>query len=125
MKSSYLFSWKVQQIQRTCLQYLIEQILSYKTLFFNVVTTISNAFLPVINKSLRATPVKICVSGGDPLFHSCCHSIITRKLLPMKSIFHPDLHCTVTASPCVLCAVLDITVQKGHKLLVCKVGLQR
>jgi len=31
----------------------IEQTLSYKTLFFNVDTTISSAFLPAMNKSLH------------------------------------------------------------------------
>ena len=33
---------------------LIEQIISHKTLFLNIVTTISYAFLPVMNKSLHA-----------------------------------------------------------------------
>ena len=39
--------------------YLIEQVLSDKTLFFNTVTTISYALSPVINKSLQVL-VKIC-----------------------------------------------------------------
>ena len=34
--------------------YLIEQILSYKTLFFDVVTTIGYALSPAMNKSLHA-----------------------------------------------------------------------
>ena len=33
-----------------------------KPLFFNIVTTISYAFLPVMNTSLHATLVKICMS---------------------------------------------------------------
>ena len=37
---------------------MIEYILSYKTLFFNRVTTISCMFLPVMNKSLHAALVK-------------------------------------------------------------------
>ena len=41
INASYLFPWKLQQIQRAQWLYLIEQILSYKTLFFNIVTTIS------------------------------------------------------------------------------------
>jgi len=39
--ASYLFPWKLQQMQRAQYHYLIEQILSYKTLVFNKVTTIS------------------------------------------------------------------------------------
>jgi len=31
---------------------------------------------------------KICTSGRDPLFHSCCDSIFPRKMLPMQSVFH-------------------------------------
>jgi len=70
----YLFPWKLQQ--RAQLQYLMEQIFTYKTLFFNLITTTSYAFLPVMNKSLHATLVKICTSKGDPLFHSCCDGVI-------------------------------------------------
>ena len=34
--------------------------------------------------------IKICTSGGDPLFHSCYDSILARKILPTQSIsiFH-------------------------------------
>ena len=46
---------------------MIEQILSYRTLVFNTVTTISYAFLPAMNKSLRAVLVRICTSGGNPV----------------------------------------------------------
>ena len=49
--------------------YLIEQILSYRVLFFNVVTMASYAFSPVMNKSLHAVLIKIC-SRGDPLLLS-------------------------------------------------------
>ena len=81
---SYLFPWKLQQ--RTKLHYLIEQILSYKTLFFNIVTTNSYAFSPAKKKSLHATLVVICTSGGDPLFHNCYDSVVAKKILPMQSI---------------------------------------
>jgi len=47
---------------------MIEHILSYETLFFNIVTTISYVFLPVMNKSLHSVLIKICTSGGDPLW---------------------------------------------------------
>jgi len=43
---------------------LIEQILSYKTLFFDIVTTIGYALSPAMNKSLHAALVKIRTSGG-------------------------------------------------------------
>jgi len=36
-------------------------------LFFNIDTTISYVFLPVMSKSLHAVLVKICTSGDDPL----------------------------------------------------------
>ena len=42
-----------------------------KTLFFNIVTTLTNAFLTMMNKSLHAMLLKICTSRGDPLSH--CH----------------------------------------------------
>mgnify|MGYP001852689430 CR=1 FL=1 len=46
---------------------LIKNILSHRTLFLNIITTISYIFSPVMNKSLHATITKICTSGGDPL----------------------------------------------------------
>ena len=45
----------------------MEQILSYKTLFFSIITTISYASLPEMNKSLNATLTTTCTSRGDPL----------------------------------------------------------
>ena len=50
---------------------LLEQILTYRTLFFNIVTTMSYAFLPVMNKSMHAMLVKTCTGGGDPLLLKC------------------------------------------------------
>ena len=67
--------------------YVIEQILSY-TICFNIVTSITYTLLPAMKKSLHVTPVKICTSGSDPLFHSCCYSVFARQTLPMKFIFH-------------------------------------
>ena len=57
-----LFPCKLQQTQRAkyC---LIEQILSYKKLLFNIVTTINYAFSPAMNKSLHATHIKIRTQG--------------------------------------------------------------
>ena len=41
-----------------------------------------------MNKSLHAALIKICTSGGGPLFHSSYNSVIARKVLPTQSIFH-------------------------------------
>ena len=49
---------------------LVEQILSYKTLFCIIVTINSCAFLPAMNKSLHATLIKIFTGGGDTLLLS-------------------------------------------------------
>ena len=46
---------------------MTKQVLNCKTLFFNIVTTISYAFLPLMNKILHAAFTKICIKGGDPL----------------------------------------------------------
>lgn len=60
----------------------------YFLLFFNMVTTISDAFLPAMNKGLHAVLTKIGTSGGDQLFHSCHDGTVARKTFPMGSIFH-------------------------------------
>ena len=67
---------------------MIEQILSYKTLYFDLVTTIGYALSPAMNKSLHTALVKICTSGGGPLFHSLYDGVIARKMLTTQSIFH-------------------------------------
>lgn len=60
---------------------VLEKILSYRTLFFNLVITISYVFLSVKNKSLHTTLVKTCTSGGD-------------LLLPFPQLkHHPPHHC--------------------------------
>jgi len=51
--ASYLFPWKLEEIQRAQYHYVIEQILSYKALFFNAVTTISSAVHHWQNKILH------------------------------------------------------------------------
>ena len=43
----------------------MKQIISYKTLFFNIVITIIHAFSLVMNKTLHVAFNKICASGGD------------------------------------------------------------
>ena len=67
---------------------MTEQILSYKTLFFDIVNTIGYALSPAMNKSLHAALVKICTSGGGPLFHSSYDGVVARKILSTQSIFH-------------------------------------
>ena len=61
--------------------YLIGQIFSYKTLFFNTITTISYAFLPAMNKGLHATLIKMVsvevthhFSVSPPTSSLCSHS---------------------------------------------------
>ena len=66
---------------------LIEQILSYKKLFFNIVTTNSYAFLPMMNKSMHALFAKICTNRSDPLVH-IYDTVTARKILPRQSSFH-------------------------------------
>jgi len=56
-KACNLFPWKLLQIQRRQKRYLIEQILSCKTQFFNTVTTVSSAFLSAVKRTLL---VKAC-----------------------------------------------------------------
>ena len=67
---------------------MIEQILSYKTLFFDIVTTIGYALSPAMNKSLHAALVKTRTSGGGPLFHSWYDGVVARKVLPTQTMFH-------------------------------------
>jgi len=55
----FFFPWKLQA--KCC--YLIEKILSYKILFFNIGTAISSAFSPVLSKSVHAAPIAIFWRG--------------------------------------------------------------
>lgn len=47
----------------------LEQICSYKTLFFNIGTTISYAFSPILNKKLYARLANFCTSRGVTVSH--------------------------------------------------------
>jgi len=89
--ASYLCPWKLQQGAQY--HYLIEQILSYKKLFFNTVTAISSAFLPAMNKTLHAVLLKTCTSRGAPLFHSCYGGVAADMHHPSP---HSDIHCLVS-----------------------------
>lgn len=82
-----LYPWKLQQQKGAQYYCLKEQILSCETLFFNIDITISYAFSLAINKSQCAELIKMCSSGGDPIFHNCYYSIPERKILPAQSSF--------------------------------------
>ena len=69
-KASYLFPQKLKQ--RPQQHYLTEEILSYKTVFFNTVATSSCAFLPTTNKSLHSVLVKICIAIQNVTCISYC-----------------------------------------------------
>ena len=80
----YLFPWKLQEIHRVQQHYLIfdhyliQQILSYKTLFYKIVTVMNYAFLSAMNYSLHAVLIKICTRGGDtlsPLLKNTTHHL--------------------------------------------------
>ena len=82
---------------------MIEQIPTYKTLIFNIATTISYALLPAMNKTLCGVFVKICSSGGDPLLHSCYDSIIADMHCPLPDCSHPLfglLKCPASINEC-------------------------
>jgi len=68
---------------------LFEQILSYKTLFFNIVTTTGYAFSPAMNKSLHAALIKICMVIQNMACLSClyCHCWNTWPTASLSS--HP------------------------------------
>jgi len=67
--TSCLFPWKLQQRQTAQWHCLIAQILSYKTLFFYIVTTINYAFSLGMNKSLHALSKK---PAPEEVTHCCC-----------------------------------------------------
>ena len=52
--------------------------------YFSTVTTISSAFSPTMNKSLHAALVKICTTGGDPLFQSCYDGVIASFIISKR-----------------------------------------
>ena len=89
--ASHLFPWKLQQREWVQWCSLAEQILSYKTLFFSIVTTISCAFLSAVINSLHAMLVKTCIYGGDPLLLSVSAVEIHHPLPPSAHI-----HCLIS-----------------------------
>ena len=65
-----------------------QQILSYRTLFFGIIASISYAFSSRMNRSLHVALIKICTRGGDLLLHSCYDDITARTMLSMLSSIH-------------------------------------
>jgi len=90
--ASYLFPWKLEQIQWAQWLYLNEQFLSYKTLFLSIVTTISYAFSPLMDKNLHATLVKICTDVWNKAYLLCAVATAeTQQTVPLCANFH-SLH---------------------------------
>lgn len=90
--ASYLFFFfmGVTTDTKSTTMHLVEQIVSYITLFCNRVTTISHVFSPVMNKSLYAVLVKNKYKSAPMevilLFHSCYYALVARKILPLQFI---------------------------------------
>jgi len=89
-------------MQKALEHHLIQQVLSYKTLFANIVTTISCAFLPAVKKCLHAKLVEICMAAWNIacLPHCCCHcgntsptsSLCSYPLFDLHSVFGLQKH---------------------------------
>jgi len=77
--ASCLFPWELQQIQRAWSHHLIEQILSSKAPFFSVVTTISNAFSPAMNKTCMLS-LYVSAPVGVTLCQPCWNTASTISL---------------------------------------------
>ena len=81
------YSCCVNQGQQQC---LVEHMLSYRTLFFKIVTTISSAFSAAINKNLHAMVLKMYMVIWNV---ACLSSTVT-----VAETHHPQLtvlHCLV------------------------------
>jgi len=83
---------------------LIEQIPSYRTLFFNIVTTMSYAFSPAMNK-LHAAFIKICTSRQWPtvsvamLKRTTCHFTALTSTVWSPSAFSKYQWISVDSTP--------------------------
>jgi len=65
-----------------------------KTLFYNIVSTISYAFSLVVNKILHDTCLKFRTSEDDPLFQSCYDKVIVE--MQHLSTHCDQIHCLVS-----------------------------
>ena len=67
-----------------------------QTVFFNIVTTVSWAFLPLTNKCLRAVLPKMSTTRGDPLSLSPLLKHTTHKLTVLTStVWYPSTFASV------------------------------
>jgi hypothetical protein len=66
---------------------LKEQILSYKTLFRDVVATIGYALSPAMNRNLHAALVEICTSGVALGFTARTTALLPGKCCPHSPSF--------------------------------------
>ena len=92
--TSYLYPWKLQQIQKAQECYLIEEILRYETLFFNIDTTISYTFSSAVNRSLHVVLIKTCMAIQNMACLSChcLHCWNTAHILSLYSHLLFGLH---------------------------------
>ena len=85
------FHGNYSRYKKTLLCYLIVKIITYKTLFFSIFTTIPYVFRPAMNKSLHAMLAKICTSRGDPLLLSPLLKCTTHHLIALTSaVWSPE-----------------------------------
>ena len=105
--ASSLFPWKLLQIQGVQQRCLIVHIVSYKTLFFDIVTTMSCAFSPAVNTSLYAA-----LTGGWGGSISECEWV---PFFPHSGV---PLHCSictpVTDTILSACPLLPSVTQQKH-----------
>jgi len=78
--ASYLFMWKQQQVCRVQQHYLIEKILSYKSLLFNIVTIIVSALLRVQRQDEQEPVCSACKNLNQSLWTTV--TVVTEKHHP-------------------------------------------
>jgi hypothetical protein len=88
---------------------LIEQILSYKILFFDIVSTIGYALSPAMNNSLHA--------GLEKISAITALTIVSNALKPIFSCVHSLLIWEVQAVPrlCKLYPVICLTIEENAR----------
>ena len=108
----YLLPWKLHKEQDNTVWWS-----KYKTLFFNIITTISHAFLPAMSKSLHAMLIKICMATIwfvlstaslclHPLFGLHRHSASVNECNGCHFFLHGGIQWQTFASSALLCQTL-------------------
>jgi len=90
---------------------LIEQFVSYKTLFFNITTTISYSFWPTMNKSLHTALVKIFTAIQNV---TCFNATVATTEMHHPPSHCADIHCLVSTNA----QRVSMNVSRCHFLLV-------